>query len=57
MWADALMKEMDMHKDMNEVLMEGNFEFKNRGINKVQRMDGEIKMTNIRNRDKKEIPE
>ena len=57
MWADALIKEIDMLKELKEVLMEGNFELKNEGISKVQYIDGKIKITNIRNRKKKELPE
>ena len=56
-WEGALTKDKDLHKDMNEVLMEGNFELKNDRINKVQCINGEIRMTNIRNREKKELPE
>ena len=29
MWLDALTKEMDMNKELKEVLMEGNLKFKN----------------------------
>ena len=57
MLVDALTKEMDMHKDMKEVLMEGNIELENEGINKVLCIDEEIRMTKIRNRDMKELPE
>ena len=55
-WADALTKEIYMHKELKEVLMEGNFKSKNEGINKVQCIDSEIWMTNIRNRENKELP-
>ena len=57
MWADTLTKEMDMNEDMKEVLMESNFELRNYGIKKVQCINGEIRMTNIRNRDNKETLE
>ena len=57
MWADALTKEIDMLKELKEVLMEGNFKLKNEGINKVQCIYVEIRMTNIRKREKKELPE
>ena len=52
MRADALKEKIEMHEDMKEVLMECNLELKDKGINKVQCIDGEIRMTNIRNRDK-----
>ena len=56
MWADALTKEMVMHKDMKELLTEGNFELQDEGINKVQCvLNGEIRMTNIKNRDKNSV--
>ena len=37
MWhmADALKKEMDMHLELKEVLMEGSFGLKHEGINKI----------------------
>ena len=47
---DALAKGMNKHEYMKEVLMEGNFELRNEGINKEQCIDGEIWMLNIRNR-------
>lgn len=57
MWVDALTNEMDMRKELKEVLMEGNFKLKNYRINKVQCNNYEIWMTNIRNRYKKELHE
>ena len=44
-----------MHKDMRELLSEENFELLDKEINKVQCLEGEIKMLNIRNRDKKSV--
>ena len=49
MWADTLTKEIRMHLDMREHLEEGNFRLDNEGINKVQCIDGEIRMLNIKN--------
>ena len=46
-WVDSLTKEMDMHKNMIELLVEGNFELMDEGIKKVQCIDSEIKITNI----------
>ena len=40
---------------MKELLTEGNFELLNKGINKVQCLDGEIKMDKIRNRDQNSV--
>ena len=57
MWADALTKEMEMNGDIETLLNEGDFKFKNEGINKVQCIDGEIKMVNIWNRKKEEEEE
>ena len=54
---DALTKEMEMHQDMRELLREGNFKLVNEGMNKVQCMDGDIRMTKIQNRDRKDQPE
>ena len=56
-WADVLTNEMEMHQDMRELLQEGNFKLVNEGISKVQCIDGEIRMMNIGNRDKKDQPE
>ena len=39
MWADTLTKEMKMHQDMREYLVEGNFSLTNDGINQVQCVD------------------
>ena len=38
-----------------ELYMEENLELLDDGINKLQCLDGEIKMTNIRNRDKDKV--
>ena len=54
MWADASTKEMEMHECMKELLIEGHLELLYDRINKVQCIDGEINMTNIRIRDKDE---
>ena len=40
---------------MQELLTEGYFKFLDIGINKVQCLEREIKMVNIRNRDKKNV--
>ena len=47
MWLDALTKEMEMHDDMRSLLTEGKFELQDDGINMVQYLDGEIRMSNI----------
>ena len=52
MWAYFLNKEMEMHECIKVLLTEGNLEVMDEGINKVQCLDGEIEMTNIRNMDK-----
>ena len=57
MWADALTKEIERHQDMRELLMEGDYSLSNDGINKVQYVDSEIRMTNIQNRDRKKQQE
>ena len=41
-----------MHRDMRTLLMEGELTLKDEGMNKVKCVDGEIKMHNIRNRNK-----
>ena len=56
-WVDALINKIDMYKELKDVLIEGNFKLKNQRIDKVQHIDGEIRETNIRNREKKELPE
>ena len=38
MWADALTKEMEVHGELQEVMMEGNVKLANDGINLVQCM-------------------
>ena len=40
MWVDTLTKEIDIHEELQEVLIEGNLKLKNKGINKVQCIDG-----------------
>ena len=52
MWVDALMRQMEIYCDMRELLIEGNFELEYEGKNKVQFIQGEIKMFNIPNRDR-----
>ena len=52
MWADALTKEMEMHRDMRALLTEGDFALGDDGLNKVQYKNGKMKMFNIRNRNK-----
>ena len=52
MWADVLTKEMEMYKDMQEHLVEGNFSLKNEDVNKVQCIDREIRMMNVQNRER-----
>ena len=39
MWANVLTKEMEMHKDMQELLAEGNFSLENDVVNKAQCID------------------
>ena len=46
---------MDIHEELKEVLMEGNLKLRNEGINKIQRIDSEIRMLNTRNREKKKL--
>ena len=55
MWANALTKETEMNEHVMELLVDGNFEMRDNGINKVQCIDGEIRMTKIQNRDKSKI--
>ena len=52
---EVLTKEIEMQKHMKELLVDGNFELRNDGINKVQCIDNEIRMKNIQNRDKSKI--
>ena len=54
-WADALTKEMEIYDNMRILLMEGLFVLQDLRINKVQCLDGEIRMLNIRNREKSEM--
>ena len=42
MWVDALLKEMEIHLNMRELLMYGNFELRNEGMNRVQCVEGGI---------------
>ena len=57
MWADVLTKEIEMHKDLQKLLCESNFSLENGGVNKVKCYDGEIRMTNIRNRERQVMQE
>ena len=54
MWVDALTKEIEMHRNMKKLLKYRNFESKNKGIDKVQFINGEIWMSNITIRDRKD---
>ena len=55
MWADLLTKEMKMPDGLEDVLMEGKVDLPDDEVNLVKSVDGEIRMLNIRNRDKKLI--
>ena len=46
-----------MYQDIRELLVEGNFSLTNDIIDKVQCVDGKIRMTNKRNRDRKDQQE
>ena len=50
MVADALAKKMEVYRDMRTLLSEGDFTLKDKGINKVKCVNGEIEIFNIRNR-------
>ena len=54
MGADALTKEMELHKGMYKLLAEDNFNLANDSVNKVQCIDGEIRMTNLQNWDRRD---
>ena len=47
MWADLFTNEMEMHKDMKELLAKRSLWMKNDSINRVQCVDGKINMANI----------
>ena len=51
---NTLTKEMEIHSDLRQLLVKCNFSLDNNGINKVEYIDGEIRMANIHNRDKED---
>merc|ERR1712089_47422 len=51
-WADGLTKEMLMTEGVRKLLQEGKCEMVKENINKVIFEQGEIKMLNIRNRNR-----
>ena len=50
MLADVLTKEMRMNKDVEDLMMKNAFHLVESSVNKVQAMEDELRMTNIRNR-------
>ena len=52
MLSDALTKEMKMHEGLEDVLAGNGFSLPDVGINEVKCIDGELRMSNIRNRNK-----
>ena len=51
MWVNVLTQEMEMLDHMKELLTEGSCKVRDDGKNKVQCIDGKIRMTNFRNRE------
>ena len=48
-------KDIEMYDCMKELLTEGSFKLRDDRINKLQCIDGKIRMMNIRNRDNSKI--
>ena len=57
MWSDGLTKEMEMAEELRRLLKTGICEIKKEEVNKVVCENDEIKMLNIRNRNKAEEEE
>ena len=49
MWAYALTKKIEMRNEMQELLAQGSLWMRNKGINRVWCVDGEIRVQNIQN--------
>ena len=54
MWADGMTKEMEMAEGLRNLLKTGKCEMEKEEVNKVVYENNEVKMMNIRNRNKQE---